>query len=451
MNKTERKAAQSLALIFSFRMLGLFMILPVFAIYAQKLSGTTATLIGIALGVYGLTQACLQIPFGMLSDKIGRKPIITAGLLLFAIGSVVAAMSDSIYGVIIGRALQGAGAIGSTIIALVADLTKEEHRTKAMAIIGLTIGCSFTIAMAISPILNNWIGVSGIFWLTAVLALLGILVLYVAVPKSTSHHFHRDAEVEPARLGEVLKNTELLRLDFGILVLHASLTALFLVVPITLQNLAGVKESQQWIIYLPVLILSFICMLPFIIIAEKKRKMKQVFVGAIGTLIIAQLLMLFGKSSEFVTAFGLLVFFTAFTLLEASLPSLISKIAPATNKGTATGVYSSCQFFGIFIGGAVGGWFYSAHNITGVFIFSIVLALIWLAVASTMKKPRHVGTHMLAFGKLTPAQAEQLQGQLLAVNGIIEANVMCDDGVAYLKVDNAIIDKTSLSADKFKV
>jgi len=387
MNKIERKAAQSLALIFSFRMLGLFMILPVFAIYAQNLTGTTASLIGFALGVYGLTQACLQIPFGMLSDKIGRKPVITAGLLLFAVGSVIAAMSHSIYGVIIGRALQGAGAIGSTIIAFVADLTRESERTKAMAIIGLTIGFSFTFAMAISPILNAWMGVNGIFWLTAVLALFGILVLYTLVPKPTSLSFHRDAELEPARLGQVLKNTELLRLDFGILCLHAILTALFIIVPISLQDLAGVAESRQWMIYLPVLVLSFLCMLPFIIIAEKKQKMKPIFVGAIATLTIAQILLLIGTANEFITAIGLLVFFTAFTLLEASLPSLISKIAPKDSKGTATGVYSCCQFLGIFIGGTVGGWFYSAHNMIGVFIFSIVLALIWLAIASTMKKP----------------------------------------------------------------
>jgi len=387
MNKIERKAAQSLALIFSFRMLGLFMILPVFAIYAQNLTGTTASLIGFALGVYGLTQACLQIPFGMLSDKIGRKPVITAGLLLFAVGSVIAAMSHSIYGVIIGRALQGAGAIGSTIIAFVADLTRESERTKAMAIIGLTIGFSFTLAMAISPILNAWMGVNGIFWLTAVLALFGILVLYTLVPKPTSLSFHRDAELEPARLGQVLKNTELLRLDFGILCLHAILTALFIIVPISLQDLAGVAESRQWMIYLPVLVLSFLCMLPFIIIAEKKQKMKPIFVGAIATLTIAQILLLIGTANEFITAIGLLVFFTAFTLLEASLPSLISKIAPKDSKGTATGVYSCCQFLGIFIGGTVGGWFYSAHNMIGVFIFSIVLALIWLAIASTMKKP----------------------------------------------------------------
>ena len=450
MNKVEKRTARALALLFSFRMLGLFLILPVFSIYATKLSGATASLIGFALGVYGLTQALLQIPFGMLSDKIGRKPVIAAGLVLFAIGSVIAASADSIYGVIIGRAIQGAGAIGSTIIALAADLTREEQRTKAMAIIGLSIGFSFTIAMAISPVLNNWIGVNGIFWLTAGLALLGLFVTFVLVPKTKAHKFHRDAEVEPTQLKMILKNPELLRLDFGILVLHAMLTALFLIIPLTLQQIAGVPESRQWIIYLPVLILSFICMLPFIIIAEKKRKIKQIFIGAIATLIIAQLILFIGKQNELLTALGLLVFFTAFTLLEATLPSLISKIAPSASKGTATGVYSSCQFLGIFIGGTVGGWFYAGHNFSGVFLFSIILGLIWLAIASTMKKPRHLGTHMLNFGALTRVQADNIQKQLLAVDGIIEATVMCDDGIAYLKVDNAIIDKANLSADKFK-
>jgi len=451
MNKTEKSAARSLAMLFSFRMLGLFMILPVFSIYAHGLTHATASLIGFALGVYGLTQALLQIPFGMLSDRIGRKPVIAGGLILFAIGSIIAASSTSIYGVIIGRAIQGAGAIGSTIIALAADLTREEYRTKAMAIIGLSIGFSFTLAMAVSPILNNWIGVAGIFWLTAVLGILGLFIVFFIIPKADAHKFHRDAEVEPTQLKHILKNPELLRLDFGIMVLHASLTALFLVIPITLQNIAGVPESRQWIIYLPVLILSFVCMLPFIIIAEKKRKIKQIFVGAIVTLIVAQLVLLLGRYNEFMSACGLLIFFTAFTLLEATLPSLVSKIAPANSKGTATGVYSSCQFLGIFIGGTVGGWFYAAHNIIGVFIFSIILALIWLLIASTMRKPRHLGTHMLSFGSLTQTQANKLKQQLLAINGVIEADVMSDDGIAYLKVDNAVVDKASLTVEKFTV
>ncbi len=441
--QSERRAAFSLASIFAFRMLGLFMILPVFSLYAGNLSGATPSLIGLAMGIYGLTQACLQIPFGMLSDRWGRKPVIAMGMVIFAVGSVIAATAHGIEGIIIGRAIQGAGAVGSTIIALIADLTREEFRTKAMAIVGMTIGLSFTAAMVLGPILNTWVGVPGIFWLTSALALIGILILYTSVPNPQRSVFHRDAQPVPQLFKRMLTNLELLRLDFGILSLHAILTACFVVIPITLERSAGVPEQHQWYLYLPVLVLSFACMVPFIIIAEKRRCMKQVFIGAILTLALAQLGLWELYHSEWGTMLCLFVFFTAFTLLEASLPSLISKVAPAGGKGTAMGIYSSSQFFGIFLGGSLGGWLFGHHHPSSVFLICALIGVIWLIVAISMKAPPHLATHMINVGQVDATRAQEIEAQLLKINGVADAIVVASEGVAYLKVDNIVVDKKS--------
>ncbi len=394
MTGSERRAALSLAGIFSLRMLGLFMIYPVFALWARRLPDATAFSIGLALGVYGLTQALFQIPLGFLSDRLGRKRIIAAGLLLFALGSVVAALSHSIDGIILGRLLQGAGAVGSAILALAADLTREQQRTKAMAVIGMTIGASFSLALVAGPILNRWIGVPGIFWLTAVLALLGIGVLYGLVPQPLVSSVHAEAEPVPALFKRVLTDRELLRLDFGIFVQHTILTASFLSVPFVLKQ-AGVALHDQWFVYLPVLVVSVICMLPLIILAERGR-MKPVFLASVATLGVSQLLLLLGHGRLPVVIVALLVFFTAFNLLEASLPSLISRVAPSEAKGTALGIYSSSQFFGIFVGGALGGWLQGVWGLTGVFVLCAVLAGLWLLVAITMRLPGRVSSRLAA-------------------------------------------------------
>jgi MFS family permease len=385
MTGSERRAALSLAGIFSLRMLGLFMIYPVFALWARNLPDATEFTIGLALGVYGLTQALFQIPLGFLSDRLGRKRIISAGLLIFAIGSVVAAVSRSIDGIILGRLLQGAGAVGSATLALAADLTREHNRTKAMAIIGMTIGMSFSLALVAGPILNRWIGVPGIFWLTAVLAMLGIGILYALVPHPIITSVHAESEPVPALFKRVLTDPELLRLDFGIFVQHAILTASFLSVPLVLKQ-AGVNLHDQWFVYLPVLVLSVILMVPLIIMAERGR-MKPIFLAAVVTLGISQLLLLLGHGGLAVVIVALLIFFTAFNLLEASLPSLISRVAPAEAKGTALGIYSSSQFFGIFVGGALGGWLQGIWGLIGVFSLCAALAGLWILVAIAMRPP----------------------------------------------------------------
>ncbi len=385
MTGDERRASIALAGIFSLRMLGLFMIYPVFALWARRLPDASEFTIGLALGVYGLTQALFQIPLGFLSDRLGRKRVIASGLLVFAAGSVVAALSHSIDGIILGRLLQGAGAVGSATLALAADLTSEHNRTKAMAIIGMTIGVSFSLALVAGPVLNRWIGVPGIFWLTAMLALLGIGVLYGLVPKPAMSSVHADAEPVASLFKRVLTDRELLRLDFGIFVQHAILTASFLSVPLVLKR-AGVSLHDQWFVYLPVLVVSVICMLPLIITAERGR-MKPIFLASVATLCVSQLLLLLGHDELLLVIAALLVFFTAFNLLEASLPSLISRVAPAEAKGTALGIYSSSQFFGIFVGGALGGWLQGVWGISGVFGLCASLAGLWLLVAIAMRPP----------------------------------------------------------------
>ena len=367
MERQEFRAAGSLAAVFSVRLLGLFMVYPVFAAYAQNLSGATPYLIGEALGIYGLSQGLLQIPFGLLSDRVGRKVMIVFGLILFAIGSAVAATSPSIGGVIIGRVLQGAGAVGSVILALVADLTTEENRTKAMAMIGISIGFSFMIALVAGPIVASFIAVDGIFWLMVALALVGIAITLFVVPTPPRIRVHRDAEAVPAMIGSVLKNTELLRLDFGIFSLHAMLTASFLVVPGLLRATLNVTSHDQWIIYLPVLLVSVAVMVPAIIVAEKHRRMKGVFVGAVAALVASQAMLYLGAGNLYVLLAALVIFFSAFNIMEASLPSLITKAAPPDAKGTAMGLYSSSQFLGIFVGGVVGGLAHQHGGTAGVF------------------------------------------------------------------------------------
>ncbi len=439
----ERRAALSLASIFALRMLGLFMILPVFALYAEHLEGVTPLLVGLAIGVYGLTQALLQIPFGMASDRVGRKPVIAVGLLIFAIGSVVAAQADTIHGVILGRALQGAGAVAAAVMALVADLTREDHRSKAMAVIGMTIGFSFLGAMVAGPLLDQWIGVPGIFWLTALLALLGIVILFSVVPNPKKITLHRETEPVPAKFSEVLRDGELLRLDLGIFVLHMILTSSFVVVPLALRD-AGLNPAEHWQLYLPVMVVAMGLAVPFIIIAEAKRKMKQVFVGAVAALLLGELLL--ANSHDTVLTIGLLMllFFSAFNLLEATLPSLVSKVAHADSKGTAMGVYASSQFIGAFIGGVLGGWAYGIWDSTGVFLLNAALLLVWLMAAMTMRQPRYLSSELIQVGEQDEQSARALQQELLAIQGVAEAYVCTEDGVAYMKLDKKQVDRDAI-------
>ena len=435
MNPAEKRASFGLAGIYGLRMLGLFIILPIFALYAEHLpGGENRMLMGLALGAYGLTQAILQIPAGWLSDRYGRKPIIYAGLVIFAIGSFVAASADSIYWVIIGRAIQGAGAINAAVMALTADLTREEVRTKAMAMIGITIGLTFSISLVLSPLLSGFMGVPGIFALTGVLAFVAMFVVRFMIPNPAITRFHSDTEANGSKFAEVLRNKDLLRLNFGIFSLHAILMSVFIQVPFVLQA-NGLAVAQHWKIYLPVMLIAFVLMVPPIIIAEKKAKMKQVFMLAVFLALCAQALLMVGQHSLWAVAAALLVFFTAFNVLEATLPSLISKIAPLAAKGTAMGVYSSVQFLGAFFGAVMGGILMQHFGGNSVFVFSMILLATWLLVAGTMQPPQAVSTKLYHLGALSDAQGMQLQQRLQQVDGVREVLVVAGEGIACLKVD----------------
>ena len=444
MTSLEKRVATSLSAIFASRMLGLFMVLPVFAIYAEELEGFSPTLAGLAIGIYGLTQAIFQIPMGLLSDRIGRKPVIIGGLVIFAIGSVVAAMADSITGVIVGRALQGAGAIASAIMALAADLTREEHRIKVMASIGMSIGLSFAMALVFGPMLHGWFGVEGIFWITAILALGGIAVAKFWVPTPLLSRFHRDAEVEISWFRKALADPELLRLDTGIFILHFILVSQFVVMPVVLRDQLGIELEHHWHVYLPVLFIAVLTMVPFIILAEKKRKIKQVLVGAIFVLAISQLGLPLYTDSLVGFMIMLWLFFSAFNLLEASMPSLVAKLAPAAHKGTAMGAYSTSQFLGVFLGGLTGGSLSEFYGISGVASFNIMLLVLWAGLAITMKKPFFFTSYLLNVGKITEDRAQEILKDLSRISGVVDVTVIAEDGIAYLKIDKQHVNMDEL-------
>jgi len=381
----ERRATASLALIYIFRMLGLFLVLPVLALYADDLDGSTAFKIGLAVGAYGLTQALLQMPFGLASDRLGRKPVIVFGLCLFAAGSLLAGLARDIDWIIAGRALQGAGAIAAAVSALLADLTRDSVRTRAMLVLGVSIGASFALSLILGPVLNTWIGVPGIFLLTSVLGLIAIPLVLWVVP----------AAPEPIRTGDhflislrrVLGDGNLLRLDAGIFILHAILTASFIAVPLSLRNEAGLATAEHWKVYLPVMLVSLFGTMPLIHVAERRGHFKAVFLAAVTLLGLASLGMAWGHAQLLALVSGLFVFFAAFNMLEASLPSLISRMAPAADKGAALGVYSSAQFMGAFCGGVIGGALLGWSGLTAVFLAAAVMTICWLALAWRLNPP----------------------------------------------------------------
>ena len=444
MTPIERRASIGLAGIYGLRMLGLFIILPIFALYAETLpGGQSHFLIGVALGAYGLTQAILQIPAGWMSDRFGRKPVIIIGLLLFALGSFIAGQAQDIYWIIIGRVIQGAGAINAAVMALTADLTREEHRTKAMAMIGMTIGVTFSLSMILSPLLYKHIGMSGMFDLIGILAFVSIAVVLWFIPTPTITRFHSDTEANTSKLREVLRNADLLRMDFGVFTLHAILMSVFMQVPFILRA-DGLDAQHQWQVYLPVMLVSFALMVPPIIIAEKKAKMKQVFMGAIALAALAQLAIMLLHGSLWGVAFALLIFFTAFNVLEATQPSIVSKIAPLAAKGTAMGVFSSVQFLGAFFGSAMGGLLMQFFGGNAVLIFAVGMLLLWLLVASTMRPPQPLATRIYHLPEMDSKAASALQQSLAQLRGVREVLVVAHEQIALLKVEMSGFDEAAV-------
>lgn len=458
MSPVEVRATVSLAAIYGLRMFGMFSILPIFAIYASTAftEKPSALMIGLALGAYGLTQALFQLPFGMASDKFGRKPMIYLGLFIFAIGSMVAAFAMNIEGVILGRAIQGAGAVSAVVTALLADLTRDENRTKAMASIGGTIGVAFAVSLVGGPLLNQWIGVPGIFVMTALLTLAAIAVVKFLVPNPLHSHYHSDASAAPEKLKTVLKNTQLLRLNFGIFSLHAAQMAMFVVVPFAIVKSSGMHENQHWHIYLPILLASFVLMVPAIIYAEKYAKMKLVFVSAIAMMLVAQLTFAASIEHFWGIVVSLTLYFIAFNVLEASLPSIISKMAPAAAKGTAMGVYNTSQSLGVFVGGALGGYLSHKIGFASVFIFCSIMMFLWLILAYSMQAPPALKTKMFSLDEASPEltikQAELLKSNLAKLAGVVEAVVLPQERTIILKIDKTQAgDETQLQAHVYQL
>ncbi len=382
MNALEWRAVFALGALYALRMLGMFMVLPVFALYAADLPEPAQPWqIGLAIGIYGLTQALLQIPMGMASDRFGRKPVIVAGMLVFAAGSWLAGATDDIGWIIAGRALQGAGAVSAAVAALLADVTRDSVRTLAMAILGAGMGLAFVLALVLGPLVAGWIGLEGIFQMTAVLALLSLPVLLLGVPSAPALAPQRGS------LRAVLADPQLLRLDVGIFLLHACMTAVFTVVPLAIVQTLGLASAEHWKLYLPVLLLSLAPIFPLIRYAERGGRFKTVFISVVVLLAGALALAAIGHEIGAVLVAALLLYFVAFNFLEGALPSMISRRAPVAQKGAALGVYSSAQFLGAFAGGMLGGLALQYGGIGGALAAAVLLPIIWLAVAAGLAAP----------------------------------------------------------------
>ena len=448
MTALEWRATFSLASLFALRMLGLFLILPVFAVHAAGLpGGDDRTLIGLALGIYGLTQGLLQVPFGMASDRFGRKRVIIIGLLLFVLGSVMAALATDIWFTILGRAVQGAGAISAAVVAFAADLTRDEHRTKSMAIIGSSIGLVFALSLVAAPALYRVVGMEGIFWLTAALALGGIAVTLWLVPAEPAQH-DQSRKVDAAVLGAVLRNRELLRLNLGIFVLHMAQMAMFVVIPVALVRDAAMPLNSHWQVYLPVVLLSFVLMVPPIILAERHGRIRLVFLLAIALQLLVQAGLGITGGQFWPMLLWLTVFFTAFNVLEATLPSLVTRVASAASRGTALGVFNTTQALGLFAGGAIGGWLAKTQGEGAVFVFGLVLFALWLLAAWGMNPPPSLMRRSYVMGERgRSADPQQLQHSLAALAGVVEVEIQQAEGVVRLALrrdSRGMLDESAL-------
>ncbi len=372
MSSVERIFALKISLIMSVRMLGLFMLFPVMSVYAGNYDNSTPFLIGLALGIYGLTQALLQIPFGYLSDRYGRKPILIIGLLIFFLGSVLAASTSNILLVVVGRALQGGAALSAVLMAFLADLVSEESRAKANAFVGFQIGVAFMLSLLIGPIITAKLGLSGLFWVIALLSLIAMLIVFsLKHTKPIAYYRLSFGEIK-----QVLTK-ELIALDFSIFCLHLILAAGFIVMPLLIVENQIVNIIDSWRLYLPAVLLSFLGMIPLIVISEKFKKTKYILLLSILLLVSSQFIFAESKLDFRLFIASLTVFFIAFNTIEALLPSLLSKKASESKRGLAMGIFSTSQFFGTFVGGSIGGLIYDIYDLNSVFLFTIFVAIIW--------------------------------------------------------------------------
>ena len=440
MNSIEKRAIAGVGGIFALRMIGLFMIVPVFSVYGSDYAQATPFLIGLAVGIYGLGQAIFQIPMSLAADRFPRKPMIMLGLILFALGGILAATADNIYQVIIGRALAGSGAVSAVLMALLADLTREQVRTKAMATMGLTIATSIMLAFAIGPMLVASLGIAGLFWLTAAFAVCAMLLLaFIPTPLRVLTHNLADKSIVQ-QLKEVLAIGDLNRLHLGIFALHLTMTAIFVIVPKQLSDVLGLSVRQQGYVYMPLLIVGFAIALPFIIIAEKRQKMRQVFLAAIALMAAALGFLAFDSQLGVGLIIGLGLYFIGFNLLEATIPSWISKKAPVANKATAMGLNSSSQFFGAFVGGAMGGLLLTQSTLLAWGVLALVMAIA-LALIFPIRQPPYLSSTTLKIPNDTDIQS--WSKRIMNIDGVDDIVVMASEQVAYLKLDKQRLTDTS--------
>ena len=445
MNAFEQRTTFCLSLVSGTRMLGLFMLLPVLPVYATSLTGATPFLIGLALGIYGLPQALLQIPAGGLSDRIGRKPVIIAGLCIFALGTLIAALSHTITGVIIGRFFQGAGAIASATIALLTDLTTERYRTRSMAIFGMSIGCAFCLAMVAGPLIASTFGPSAIFWLTLICCAISISIIYFAVPTPLTQTMDRHHLCRLSDLKAIITNRKMLPLLVGVFILHFTLMGLFMSFPILLETKAHIPLKYHGWLYLGILVFSFCAMVPFIILSEKKHCLKQCMLGAVTLLVVASLWLTFTPHRITLLIIGAFLYFTAFNFLEACLPSMLSKMSAPGMKGTTLGVYSSCQFLGAGSGGALSGFVIQIAGYQSMMIMCCLFAAFWWIISFTVRQPPKTRSIVLTIYPTMEAHIRLVEQQLASIPGVTDVSMFDDERMAYLKVDPTLLDKKRLN------
>lgn len=433
----ERRSVLAIASVFLIRMAGLFMLLPVFALYSRTLEGITPQLAGVAMGIHGVSQVLLQVPFGMLSDRFGRKPIVVAGALIFVAGSLLGYVADDVYTMMVARFLQGAGAISSVMMALLADLTSDDNRTQAMAMVGGAIGVSFALALVVGPIIAGIGGLKAVLGATVVSGILAVVLVIFLVPAPGQRKVQREHGTVVSELWSVALHPSLVPLNVGVMILHATMMACFIALPSVMARKLDIPSDQHGYWYLPALLVSFVFVIPVVVIAEKKRQMKSVFLAATLVLSLSLFVMMHAGDGKIWLVAGLLGYFWAFNLLEATLPSWVSKVAPAGSRGTAMGVYASAQFLGVFVGGVVAGYFMAHRGQEAVFLLMAGLGLVWSMVVLKSPPPRYLANWSLALPDAVQSADSMVPG-LLNLPGVADAVLVESERMVYLKVDKAL-------------
>lgn len=433
----ERRSVLAIASVFLIRMAGLFMLLPIFALYSRSLEGITPQLAGVVMGIHGVSQVLLQVPFGMLSDRFGRKPMVLAGAMIFVAGSILGYVSDNVYTMMIARFLQGAGAISSVMMALLADLTSDENRTQAMAMVGGAIGMSFALALVVGPIIAGMGGLKAVLGATVVSGILAVILVVFLVPAPSQRKVQREHGTVVSELWSVALHPSLVPLNVGVMILHATMMACFVALPSVMADKLGIPSEQHGYWYLPALLVSFVFVVPVVVIAEKKRQMKTAFLVATLVLSLSLVVMMHAGDGKIWLVAGLLGYFWAFNLLEATLPSWVSKVAPAGSRGTAMGVYASAQFLGVFIGGVVAGYFMAHRGQEAVFLLMAGLGVVWSMVVLKSPPPRYLANLSLSFPEVG-RPADTMVSGLLTLPGVADAVVVEAERMVYLKVDKAL-------------